>query len=37
NYKDYNGLLLSGERSDDGGPSEIKVYEEMEDSVFEVF
>ncbi|MFT5800422.1 MAG: hypothetical protein ACI956_000225, partial [Nonlabens sp.] len=26
NYKDYNGLLLSGERSDDGGPSEIKVY-----------
>lgn len=37
NYKSYNGVLLSGERSDDGGPSEIKVYDAMEDSVFEEF
>jgi len=37
NYQDFNGLLLSGERSDKGGPSEIKVYDKMGDSVFEVF
>ncbi len=37
NYKDYNGVLLSGERSDESGPSEIKVHQTMEDSVFETF
>lgn len=34
NYKFYNGLLLSGERSDKKGPSNIKVYDDLEDSVF---
>jgi len=34
NYQAFNGLLLSGERSDKSGPSNIKVYDEMEDKTF---
>jgi len=37
NYKSYNGLLLSAERSDDKGPSNVKVYDTMDDKVFTDF
>ncbi len=34
NYKDHNGLLLSDDRSDKRGPFEVKVYETLDDAVF---
>lgn len=37
NYKDYNGLMLSGDRSDDKGPKHIRVYDALEDKVFASF
>jgi len=37
NYKDYNGLLLSAERSDDKGPKNVRVYETLDNKVFEDF
>ena len=37
NYKDFNGLLISTDRSDESGPSEVKVYDTMDDKVFEEF
>lgn len=37
NYKDFNGLLLSTDRSDKSGPSEVKVYDVLEDSLFNEF
>ena len=37
NYKDYNGLLLSSERSDNKGPSNVKIYNDLEDKVFTSF
>jgi len=37
NYKDHNGLKLSSERSDDSGPSNVKVYDHLDDKVFTSF
>lgn len=37
NYKDYNGLMLSGDRSDDKGPKNIRVYDTLPNAVFESF
>ena len=37
NYKDYDGLLLSGDRSDNRGPKNVKVYDALPDAVFEAF
>ena len=37
NYKDYEGLLLSSERSDNKGPSNVRVYDDLEDKVFTSF
>jgi len=37
NYKDYNGLLLSGDRSDNKGPKNISVYDSLPDRVFTKF
>ena len=37
NYKSHYGLLLSSERSDNGGPSDVRVYDELNDAVFESF
>ena len=37
NYSDHNGLLLSSDRSDNGGPSNVKVYEQLEDKIFTNF
>jgi hypothetical protein len=37
NYKSHNGLFLSSERSDKGGPSNVRVYETLHDSVFNSF
>ncbi len=37
NYKNYNGLLLSADRSDDKGPHDVKVYDELPDAAFESF
>ena len=37
NYKDYNGLLLSGDRSDNKGPRNIKVFDQLPDAVFDSF
>lgn len=37
NYKTYNGVLLSADRSDDGGPKNVKVEMEMPDKVFTEF
>ncbi|TRX58405.1 hypothetical protein FNH22_13735 [Fulvivirga sp. M361] len=37
NYKNYNGLLLSADRSDNKGPKNVKVFEELPDKVFEDF
>ncbi len=37
NYSDYNGLLLSGDRSDNKGPKNVRVYEVLGDEVFESF
>ena len=37
NYKEYNGVLLSGDRSDKKGPFNIKVDDDMVDNVFVEF
>ncbi len=37
NYQSYNGLLLSTDRSDNRGPKNVKVYEQVPDAVFESF
>jgi plasmid maintenance system killer protein len=37
NYKEYDGVLLSGDRSDQKGPFNIKVDKEMDDVLFEEF
>lgn len=37
NYSDFNGLLLSSDRSDNGGPSNVKVYDKLDDKVFTSF
>lgn len=37
NYKSYNGLQLSAERSDKSGPSNVRVYDDLEDEVFTSF
>lgn len=37
NYKDYNGLLLSANRSDKSGPSNVRVYDQLNDRVFTSF
>ncbi|HNP19257.1 MAG TPA: hypothetical protein PKL31_12530 [Fulvivirga sp.] len=37
NYKDYNGLLLSSDRSDMKGPHNVKVLTELPDATFEDF
>lgn len=37
NYKDFDGLLISTDRSDKSGPSNVKVYTELDDHVFESF
>lgn len=37
NYQSHNGLLLSSERSDKSGPSNVKLYETLDDAVFESF
>ena len=34
NYQLYNGLLLSGDRSDKKGPSNIRIYDQLDDAVF---
>ncbi len=34
NYKSYNGLMLSAERSDKKGPSNVKVYDTMDEKAF---
>jgi len=37
NYSTYNGLLLSSDRTDSSGPSNIRVYEHLDDKVFTSF
>lgn len=37
NYQSHNGLMLSSERSDKSGPSNVSVYETLEDKVFDSF
>jgi len=37
NYKSYKGIMLSGERSDKSGPSNIRIYDNLDDKVFESF
>lgn len=37
NYKSYNGLLLSSDRSDGRGPSKVRVYDTVPDDVFQSF
>lgn len=37
NYKSYNGLMLSAERSDKSGPSNVRVYDQLNNAVFESF
>ena len=34
NYKSYNGLMLSAERSDKKGPSNVKVYDTIDEKAF---
>ena len=34
NYQDFNGLLMSTDRSDKSGPSEVMVYDVMDEKVF---
>ena len=36
NYQQYDGILLSGDRSDGGGPKNVQVFETLPDSVFNV-
>ncbi|MDF1694882.1 MAG: hypothetical protein P1U56_03585 [Saprospiraceae bacterium] len=35
NYKEFGGLMLSQDRSDKSGPSNVRVYETLDDIVFE--
>jgi len=37
NYQSYNGMMLSSERSDKSGPSNVRVYDQLDDKVFESF
>lgn len=37
NYQPYGNILLSGDRSDKGGPSNVKVYDTLPDSLFTKF
>lgn len=37
NYRNYNGLLLSADRSDNKGPKNVKVYEDLAEEVFGSF
>jgi len=37
NYSDYNGLFLSSDRSDNSGPSNIRVYDYLDEKVFTSF
>lgn len=37
NYQNFDGLLLSADRSDESGPSNVKIYDTIEDSVFTSF
>ena len=37
NYADHNGVLLSGDRSDNKGPRNVRVYDTLGDEVFESF
>jgi len=37
NYQSYDGMMLSSERSDKSGPSNIRVYDSLGDEVFESF
>ncbi len=35
NYKEYNGLMLSADRSDNKGPHDVKIFDEFSDEAFE--
>ena len=37
NYKNYTGIMLSADRSDNGGPKNVKVETEMPDKIFTEF
>jgi hypothetical protein len=37
NYQDFNGLLISTDRSDKSGPSEVKVFDVLDDKIFTEF
>lgn len=37
NYQDFDGLLLSTDRSDDRGPKNVKVHDDLPDEIFESF
>lgn len=37
NYRQYDGLMLSANRSDNGGPRDVKVFDQMDQSVFTEF
>lgn len=37
NYQEYQGVLLSADRSDNKGPKNVKVFNELPDTVFESF
>ncbi len=37
NYQSHNGLMLSSERSDKSGPSNVRIYDSLDDSVFDTF
>ncbi len=37
NYKEYNGLMLSADRSDDKGPHDVKIYETVSPEAFTSF
>ena len=37
NYQSHNGMMLSSERSDQSGPSNVRTYETLDDKVFETF
>ncbi|WP_221412701.1 hypothetical protein [Fulvivirga lutimaris] len=37
NYKEYNGLMLSADRSDNKGPHDVKIFDQVPDAAFENF
>ncbi|MEQ8243478.1 hypothetical protein [Fulvivirga sp.] len=37
NYKEYNGLMLSADRSDNKGPHDVKIFDQVPDAAFEDF